>query len=631
MKRKIKTVAVYLPIIGHPDDGITQPDKDFMTRFIELTFGDPIIHEVEEQSEDDKASRDENKENEASENLVLEVDVDYLKHLDPTEWKEHDHYKVLGLQSKRMKATAADIKAAYKQLALKHHPDKRQVPLEDRQSDYFPSIVRSFEILSNPKKRISFDSVDPTFDDAIPSKNKAISPDKFLSTFGPVFERNAQWSVKKPVPLLGDDNTSYDDLMNFYKFWLNFDTWREYSYLDEEEKEKGTDREERRYLDKLNKAERQRRKNAEIARIRQLVDCAMANDPRIKKKRDEETRKKQEERDRKRLAALTKQNEEEAKREEDRKNEESRLKAEQEKAEEEKKAREAAKKELKAQKKSLKDLCKSFDNFCLEDTDIETKTWWLEGIDLLCSNMQVDDLKHLNSNLKSCSNSQKKVKNIVESEIKRQTDIAETKKREELSAQHQKQSKQSSNASVNSGDGNTWSTEEIQCLVKALQLLPPGTDKRWVAISNFINNHVHDGKQVKSAKQVVNKAKNLQNLGNSENVEIKSQIKQKSVETFAVSSSSGNAAEPSHTNVESQSTAIPTERTDDSVLWSPQEQKLLEAALKNYPPDTDKRWEKISEAVPGKSKKDCMKRYKEIVELLKAKKAAQTAKAGASK
>ena len=87
------------------------------------------------------------------------------------------------------------------------------------------------------------------------------------------------------------------------------------------------------------------------------------------------------------------------------------------------------------------------------------------------------------------------------------------------------------------------------------------------------------------------------------------------------------------TPVESQNTAVPTERNAQDVasFWSPQEQKLLEAALKNYPPDTDQRWEKISEAVPGKSKKECMKRYKEIVELLKAKKAAAQSKSSVSK
>ena len=132
--------------------------------------------------------------------------------------------------------------------------------------------------------------------------------------------------------------------------------------------------------------------------------------------------------------------------------------------------------------------------------------------------------------------------------------------------------------------------------------------------------------------QVVNKAKTLQNLGNTESNEVKSQIKQKATDTLltggptAQSTSSGDITAPKQ---EIQSN--PTERTNDVEIWSAHEQKLLEAALKNYPPDTDQRWERIAEAVPGKTKKDCMKRYKEIVELLKAKKAAQTKKVTTAK
>ena len=72
-------------------------------------------------------------------------------------------------------------------------------------------------------------------------------------------------------------------------------------------------------------------------------------------------------------------------------------------------------------------------------------------------------------------------------------------------------------------------------------------------------------------------------------------------------------------------------------------------ALKTYDSKTPERWDRISEAVPGRSKKDCMKRYllvqsmnlcswtfavilihyryKELAEIVKAKKAAALAAA----
>ena len=47
--------------------------------------------------------------------------------------------------------------------------------------------------------------------------------------------------------------------------------------------------------------------------------------------------------------------------------------------------------------------------------------------------------------------------------------------------------------------------------------------------------------------------------------------------------------------------------------WSADEQKLLEQALKTYPATLGpERWEKIADCLPNRSKKDCMKRYKEL-------------------
>ena len=319
------------------------------------------------------------------------------------------------------------------------------MPLDERQSDYFPAIVKSFELLSNPKKRISYDSVDPTFDDSIP-KSKNITPENFLEVFGPVFTRNERWSIKKPVPSLGDDDTSYDDLMNFYKFWLNFDSWREYSYLDEEEKEKGEDRYERRYLDKLNKAERQKRKNAEVARIRQLVDLAMTYDPRIKRKRDEEMKRKQEEKDRKRKAAMERESKNLALNEARLRQEEAKKKALSEKTEKEKKEREVSKKELKSQRKLIKDLCKSHDYFCAPDEDIDIKSWWLEGVDSVCSNLTLEELKAVNDKLSSTSDKEN-VEKILRDEIIQQNRILKEKSK----AQIEDLQNQSASASSQSG------------------------------------------------------------------------------------------------------------------------------------------------------------------------------------
>jgi len=44
--------------------------------------------------------------------------------------------------------------------------------------------------------------------------------------------------------------------------------------------------------------------------------------------------------------------------------------------------------------------------------------------------------------------------------------------------------------------------------------------------------------------------------------------------------------------------------------WTIEEQKLLEQGLKTFPPSDTERWIHIAECIPGRSKKECMARFK---------------------
>lgn len=61
--------------------------------------------------------------------------------------------------------------------------------------------------------------------------------------------------------------------------------------------------------------------------------------------------------------------------------------------------------------------------------------------------------------------------------------------------------------------------------------------------------------------------------------------------------------------------------------WSAEEQKMLEQALVTYPKDTVKRWDRIGESIPGRTKEECIKRFKELAAMVQAKREAQKAAA----
>lgn len=63
-----------------------------------------------------------------------------------------NYYHILGLSPT---ASGADIKAAYKRLALKFHPDKN--PGNARAEDQFKQVNEAYQVLSNPRRRATYD------------------------------------------------------------------------------------------------------------------------------------------------------------------------------------------------------------------------------------------------------------------------------------------------------------------------------------------------------------------------------------------------------------------------------------------------------------------------------------------
>ncbi|CAB1346221.1 unnamed protein product, partial [Coregonus sp. 'balchen'] len=374
-----------------------------------------------------------------------------------------DHYAVLGLAHMRYKATQKQIKAAHKAMVLKHHPDKRKAAGEQ--------IVEgdAIEILSDPVKRRAFDSVDPTFDNAVPSKGEG--KDNFFEAYAPVFERNARY---------------------------NFDSWREFSYLDEEEKDKAE------WIKRFKEDEKARKENEKKAKV-------------------DAKRKEQEEKEKARQAEL-----EAARLAKEKEEEEAKLVAQQAKKE-----KEIQKKAIKKERQKLRTTCKNWNYFGDNESD---SVKMMEDVEKLCDRLELVSLQSLNEALAS-------------------------------------------------GAGG-------EC--------PAAEGEGCGVIANYMNLHSTSGIK-RTAKDVINKAKNLQKLEPGQ----KDEINKKAFEKF----NKEHAAVP-----QTVDNAVPSERFDgaeaNTASWTTEEQKLLEQALKTYPVSTPERWEKIAAAVPGRTKKDCMKRYK---------------------
>merc|ERR1712168_12636 len=333
-----------------------------------------------------------------------ELSVDeaaFLLSLDPSEWKKQDHYRVLGLSHLRSKSTDDDIKRAYRKKVLQHHPDKKdknkksRLPPGVNEHGYFTCITKAYETLSTKTGREAYDSIDPNFDDSIPSFNPL--EDDFFRVFGPVIERNARWSEIQPVPLLGDINSTQDEVNEFYAFWYEFKNWRNFMYLDEEDPDKAESREERRWMERENKHGRQKRKKDEVTRIRNLVEAAFNNDVRLKKFRQEEKQRKLEIKKAKELAA---QKEEEEKRAIQEKENQLREKEEaeaREKAAKEKKEREKARKAATRDRKVIRQTIKNENFFNSQNNEVEDP----KNLETLMENLSLEKLQELREKAES--------------------------------------------------------------------------------------------------------------------------------------------------------------------------------------------------------------------------------------
>lgn len=409
----------------------------------------------------------------------------------------------------------------------------------------------------------------------------------------------------------------------------------------------------RKWIEKKNKATRAKRKKEEMARIRTLVDMAYNIDPRIKKFQQEDRDKKTAAKKAKQEAAKARQQEEERiardAAEKERLEREKREIEEKAKLDALKQEREAQKKALRKERKALRDFCKA-NNYFAQNSEENIKH--MESVEKICELFKLVQLEEAMKKLQA------------EGRIAFLNIMEETEKKIEAERRAGVISNDMRNTPEKQVKSHTapWNENDLQLLIKAVNLFPAGTNQRWEIVANFINQHSTSSTGItRDAKEVLAKAKDLQSTDFSRS-SLKEQANKKAYDNFI-------AEKKTKESIEDRMPAV-TERLDHPILnginseqkkesqpWTPAEQKLLEQALKTYPTSVPDRWDQIAACIPTRTKKECMRRYKvcfreisfedisffffllfllhikiytiilqELVELVKAKKAAQVMK-----
>jgi len=533
-----------------------------------------------------------------------------------------DKYALLNLSKKEVLSTNEDITMAYRKASMVCHPDKYSSETRDHAEKRFKSMQRAYDNLIDGTKRKEYDSSIP-FDDELPKKDEGVG-EKFFEVYGEAFKVNARFSVNRKFPDFGDADTPYETVDKFYDFWFSFQSWRSFAHLNEHNVESAQSREERRWMERENAKKQSSAKKEEAARVRKLVEDAFAKDPRVIKRKEEEKKA----RDAKKNAKL------EAKRkieEEKRKAEEEAKRIEEEKAQKEAEEKARSKKRNKlagGYRKVIRATCRSG---VLGDISESTA-------DELIEHSTFDELaviaKHLTPDaenpLQRLTQEQADAgpKDFFAGELERVKRAKEDLKRraeEEVAAK--KLAKKLEEEKRN--NAKEWSQAEKAALTRAVSKYPPGTQRRWEVITEAVNQ-VGD----RDLKEVIAYAKDFENRAG--------ESKTDAFEVYKLKTGlpvDEKPKEPEKTPAELAAEEAERLRKEDikrnkgmSENWDAKTQQCFENALKKVDKDAEDRWAQIAKRVPGKTRKQCVTRFKEIrARILKAKERKAKKEAAASK
>ncbi|XP_047445883.1 dnaJ homolog subfamily C member 1 [Mugil cephalus] len=199
-----------------------------------------------------------------------------------------------------------------------------------------------------------------------------------------------------------------------------------------------------------------------------------------------------------------------------------------------------------------------------------------------------------------------------------------------------------------------WTEDELSLLSRLMVKFPGGTPGRWDKISLELGRSVADvTTKVKQVKDNVNQNPGLVKLSDLRRTPL--------VVDDAVVTQRGGVASEEEVEEEESGPAVrrrnrkcpapaegggvkvrgrrqrdfdPVDEEEaepqqskekaEPVVWTQNQQKLLELALQQFPRGTTERWDRIAKVVPGKTKEECMNRYKMLAELVQKRKQAKS-------
>ena len=239
---------------------------------------------------------------------------------DAKKYKMRCHYDVLGVERD---AEDADLKKAYRKLALEWHPDKN-AHRHDEAEAKFKEIRGAYETLSDPNERAWYDShreailrsgVAGAGEDARPEDEIDLMPyftsnvyrgfddddsGSFYGVYGALFkaldqqEQAASLALDKARfaegPPFGKADDTWETVRKFYNHWSGFSTLKTFAWADEYNLAEADNRKVRRLMDEENKKLRKAEQREFNDTVRALVAFVKKRDKRFAKRQMERAR-----------------------------------------------------------------------------------------------------------------------------------------------------------------------------------------------------------------------------------------------------------------------------------------------------------------------------------------------------